>query len=143
MFVGIRVSTPLETQSETSRALGNAERLDTEESEREAPPNSSNNVTPITSCPDLQEHKEGSRCGDERSHTASENQQKIDEAASDLTSMAFRTQQTQAGDDTLLGILREQLEFVIRNVTSVHSVELPILGVGDILELDELEDLRV
>lgn len=84
-----------------------------------------------------------SSCGDERPDTASENQKETGEAVGDLASVTPRPQQPQADDDIILGTLEEQLKFVIRNDTGVHSVESSALGVGDILELDELEELRV
>ena len=117
MFVGIRLPKPPEPQSRTSRALGNVEELDIEAIQREAPPNSPNNATPVKSRSDPQEHNE--------------------------TTLISRPQQPQASDGTVLGTLREEHEFVIEYGTSVRSVESPALGVGDILELDELEDLRV
>lgn len=144
LFIGIRVPKPLEPQSGTSGALGNVEEPNTEVSNRQAPPNSSNNATPVASRPAPQEHKEISSCGGERPCVASENQKEIDEATSNLPSVTSRPREPASGEGMTLSALREQLEFVIRSITDVHhSIESPALGVGDILELDELEDLRV
>jgi hypothetical protein len=144
LFIGIRVPKPLELQSGTPRAMRIVEDPDTEASNRQAPPNSSNNATPVASRPGSQEHKEISSCGGERHCIASEEQNEIDEATSNLSSVTSRPREPLLGEGMTLSALRKQLEFVIRSITDVHhSIESPALGVGDILELDELEYLQV
>lgn len=126
--MGIRVPQPLELQSGPLQVLEHKEKTDTETSMREGPPKSSNNATSPASRPTCQE--EISRSGDQRPCAASENQGRVDKAAGDSIT-----------EGRILSALREMPDLTIRNVTGVRS--LPVLRVGDILELDGLEEIRV
>ena len=122
MFVGIAVA----QKSRTLRALEELKEKDEEA---------------LRSHRSIREQKETSKYDDDHPFRAGESQNENNETADSLDSITL-PQLLRLHNGIVLRTPSKQPEFEIRKATG-DCLESPALGVGDILVLDEMEDLNV